>query len=173
MFCLQSVSTALLSSGENLIQGDFTWSSREGKTICGEEQDTWNKTPIVTARFKEIVLIIVLDEWQRAIFSKLGLLHYLMLIDLTVRVRACVTVGPNAHLPLWDAWKVPSALVERQIISEHVRWSVWFGFLWPICCHMCPTEQGVPQREEREERAAEWEVCLCPQIAVASTDSTY
>jgi len=38
----------------------------------------------------------------------------------------------------------------EQNISEHVWESVWFCFLWPICCHMCPAIQRVPQRVLRQ-----------------------
>lgn len=115
----------------------------------------WSKTPginpTVTVRFKEIVLIIVLDEWQRAIFSKLGLLHYLMLIDLNVRVCTCVTpasMRPHTRRKYRALW-LSSRLFPSMCVMECLVLFFMANLLPYVSCRTRRSTER--EREKRRE----------------------
>lgn len=85
-----------------------------------------------------------------------------------------------------DRWaeRTPASMRPHTRGKHRVLWLS--GRLFPSMCDgvfglffygqsaaICVQQNKEFHRERREERAAEWDMCPCPQIAVASTDSTY
>lgn len=155
------VSHALLLSGENLIQGNFAWSLVDKESICCDAG--YGKTPeinpIVSVRFREIVLLIVSDEWQRATFSWLRVLYYLMCIDLLrvcVPVCACVWerashIHTGLNSPYVQSAQSLGSAAERlrACANECLFFSLFFYFQSAAVVYAAAV-QGLPQREKTE-----------------------